>query len=586
MAKLDIKIGSSLIVFSGAGTFEAKDRIKQLGAARWNVASKVWELRAGTLSQEQLKEIFPEASIQVINISSEKEQSQESKEISNTLVQDTFAGAYSVSQITSEIKKLLCSVFPSTILVYGVVSTVKEMSDGRIFLELSEIEREEERLSCVIWRNAEQICKPLNDLGFKLEVDLQAMFKAQIDITKRNSISLSIVGVVPEYTITRLAAKREQTNERLRQEGIFSKNKGLKLPFLPIRLGLLTSAGGTVINDFLASLNVCSFNFELCWYDTKVQGVDAKEAVIRGLEILQSLNKIDAILIFRGGGSPADLAVFNEYEVAKAVCLCSLPVISAIGHQKDSCSVQDVSYLEFGVPKDIGRFFSDLVIAKRIAIAEFMSLLSQFMQKEIELAEKGFYGETKSVFSLASKQTAMNDGHLLNLIRQIPRASQSSVFNVSKYIKVAFSSIPLKCEQSASFADSKLYFEVRTFLNAIKQRLALLVQKLASSIKVLCFAVERQSRLSENRCVIAKELARTGNSLVQQIESKTENFARLLEEASIEKQLKRGFVLVKEKEKEKYVTLGKKLKQGDNIWLEFYDIEHLAIITGDKEYGG
>ena len=147
------------------------------------------------------------------------------------------------------------------------------------------------------------------------------------------------------------------------------------LVFLPRRLGILTSGGGTVINDFRASLEKAEFGFELFWRSVRVQGVDACEDILAGLSELLKLKRIDAILIFRGGGSKAELAVFNNYDIARAICLSPVPVISAIGHQEDQSSAQDVSFRALGVPKDVGRFFADAVVGYRDNISHWSALI-------------------------------------------------------------------------------------------------------------------------------------------------------------------------------------------------------------------
>jgi exodeoxyribonuclease VII large subunit len=142
-------------------------------------------------------------------------------------------------------------------------------------------------------------------------------------------------------------------------------NKKQSLAFLPRRLGIITSAAGTVIHDFRSSLDESNFGFELFWIPVLVQGAEAKASLVKAIEFFSRTEELDAILIFRGGGSQGDLAVFNDYDVARAVCLAEKPVIAAIGHQEDQSSVQDVSWKALGVPKDIGRFFADIILGFR-----------------------------------------------------------------------------------------------------------------------------------------------------------------------------------------------------------------------------
>lgn len=231
---------------------------------------------------------------------------------------------------------------------------------------------------------------------------------------KGGKLWLNIKRIIPEYTSSKLASLREQTNERLRKEGIFENNKNLSFPFLPVNLGILTSSTGTVINDFMASLDEAKFGFKLTWLSVAVQGSEAKKSIVNGIRQLSKIKDLDVILIFRGGGSPAELAVFNDYEVAKAICLCPLPVISAVGHQEDQSSTQDVSYLAQGVPKDIGTFFANLVLSYRKNLFDFTSRIQNSAKSIYENSTYSFVSSSRSILNL-SKKNIEGRGFFFNL---------------------------------------------------------------------------------------------------------------------------------------------------------------------------
>ena len=107
-----------------------------------------------------------------------------------------------------------------------------------------------------------------------------------------------------------------------------------------------------------------------------VQGLEAKARLVSALEFAGEQNSFDAVLLFRGGGSAADLQIFNEYEVARAICLAKIPVLVAVGHQEDLTSATDVANIGFGVPKDLGRFFRDRVEELREGYYGFLGEIS------------------------------------------------------------------------------------------------------------------------------------------------------------------------------------------------------------------
>ena len=376
-AEIDRKKSTAL--FHGPGTFQAKERIKQLGKARWQGDKKSWLVSDFNLTNAQLEALFPNINIEETASETAKENTSETasddtfqdkkapspkkavrpkKKSSSNNLKNLDSGhtenALSVPEVVGLARAAIQSAFPEVIHVYGILQSVKRYGE-RVYMNLANEAGSKESVSCVIWGGEKQLCSELIDKGFELEAELQVMFAVKVDLNpSRSSISLNVVGVVAEYTIGKLAALREKTNSRLKEEGLFEKNKALSLPLLPVKIGILTSAGGTVINDFKASLDLAEFGFKLYWYPVSVQGSSASKDIVKGIKVLSDIKNLDAILLFRGGGSAADLMVFNEYSVAKAICKCSVPVLSAIGHQEDQSSVQDVSFQALGVPKDLG----------------------------------------------------------------------------------------------------------------------------------------------------------------------------------------------------------------------------------------
>lgn len=394
--------------FFGPGTFEAKDRIKALGQARWLGDEKAWQVSALKQTEEELISLFPEiADIEIVEEEpSAKSETLKSKKENKEKVEkaaspSNLPAGYSVTEFLGKAQYAISQAFSVSIYVYGVLGKVTE-SNGRLFMDLVDQERPTDSVNCVIWSDVERLTKDLTAAGFKLEAELQVMFQVSVRLDRRARVSLAVERIVAEYTIGKLAALREKTNLRLKEEGVFAKNKERVLPFLSRRLGILTSSAGTVIHDFRASLDVAHFGFELFWLPVSVQGAQAKKEIVAGIKKLSAMD-LDALLIFRGGGAPAELAVFSEYEVAKAICLCPLPVISAIGHQEDQSSTQDVSFLAFGVPKDIGRYFADIVINYRRSLADSAKLIQNSGKTFLERFTERLGSLTKPLRLLAEK---------------------------------------------------------------------------------------------------------------------------------------------------------------------------------------
>jgi exodeoxyribonuclease VII large subunit len=393
MLKVLIDRSSRKARFSGESTFAAKDQLKSVFGARWLGAEKVWEASSFTDSVEELTEKLFDWELEVQELGELSVEAKAQKEV----LKDIPKGL-SVPQVIGSARLAIEERFKGGALVFGVISSLKSTANGRTFLTLSDLDDRTVSLNCVYWGELEKLNSQLVSFGIELGVDLEVMFQVDLTLNPKNgNLSARIVRVVPEYTLAKLQGEREKTNQRLKDEGVFENNKKLKLPFLPIKIGVLTSSTGTVIHDFRVVLEEAKFAFELFWLPVSVQGAQAKDEVVRGIKRLGQREDLDLIVLFRGGGSVSDLAVFNSYEVAKAIALCPLPILSAIGHQEDQSSAQDVSHLAFGVPRDLGSFLANKVIEVRNNIQAQITTLKSGLTQRLELLDLGLKRVSDSI---------------------------------------------------------------------------------------------------------------------------------------------------------------------------------------------
>ena len=131
-AKIDQK--NKKIVFHGPGTFDAKERIKSLGRAKWNGVEKSWELHDCDLTKEKLEQIFPNINVVFSNASETEVEVVKADTSVKELKKDGLPQSFSVSQISFQISSIIRNAFPKIIYVHGVLSSVKKGSGGRVFM--------------------------------------------------------------------------------------------------------------------------------------------------------------------------------------------------------------------------------------------------------------------------------------------------------------------------------------------------------------------------------------------------------------------------------------------------------------------
>jgi len=136
-----------------------------------------------------------------------------------------------------------------------------------------------------------------------------------------------------------LAAEFNRIKEKLEKEGLFDKKHKKPIPEFPYRVGVVTSATGAAIEDIRKIITAKNDFTDILIFPTAVQGIGAVNSICENIRAANSLSrngiKIDTLIVGRGGGSPEDLAAFNDEQVAREIFASEIPVISAVGHEID-----------------------------------------------------------------------------------------------------------------------------------------------------------------------------------------------------------------------------------------------------------
>lgn len=233
-----------------------------------------------------------------------------------------------VSQLNAIIKsELENNPGLNSIWVTGEIYNLTYHSSGHIYFTLKD---NTSSIQAVFFRHANK------SLKFRLEEGMSILVYGGITVfDKRGSYQFNVFQAKPEGT-GELQKRIEQLKKKLSEEGIFDPSKKKKLPFLPMRIGIVTSPTGAAVRDIIKVALRRYSNIELVIAPAKVQGDNAPESIAFGIETLNRPEyNIDLIIAGRGGGSFEDLMPFNEEIVIRAFYNSRLPIISAVGHQID-----------------------------------------------------------------------------------------------------------------------------------------------------------------------------------------------------------------------------------------------------------
>src|SRR5438132_1719242 len=232
---------------------------------------------------------------------------------------------FSVTELTREIKAVLEGRFPQ-LLVKGEVSNLKTPSSGHLYFTLKD---SESCLDAVLFRTEAR------RLRFSMQNGLSLVARGRLAVYEpKGGYQLVCDGVEP-LGAGALQIAFEQLKEKLQREGLFETARKRKLPFLPRRIAMVTSPSGAAVHDFLRVLHRRFPNLSVLIVPARVQGEGAAQEIARGIVRAAKQPRIDVVVVARGGGSLEDLWAFNEEVVARALCGCPVPTVSAVGHETD-----------------------------------------------------------------------------------------------------------------------------------------------------------------------------------------------------------------------------------------------------------
>lgn len=232
---------------------------------------------------------------------------------------------YSVTELTGEIRELLEDRF-GFVWVEGEISNVRTPASGHCYMALKD---ENAQIRTVLFRPVFRVLK------FRPEDGMKVIAQGRIGVYEPRGEYQLILDYLEPLGVGALALAFEQLKQKLAAEGLFEQEIKKPLPFLPARVAVITSPTGAAVRDFLHVVHRRFANIEVTVVPVRVQGELAAREIVAALETVHRHLNVDVIVLTRGGGSLEDLWPFNEENVARAIRVSRIPVVSAVGHEID-----------------------------------------------------------------------------------------------------------------------------------------------------------------------------------------------------------------------------------------------------------
>lgn len=273
---------------------------------------------------------------------------------------------YTVGQINSYIKNMFSQDFLlQRLSVKGEVSNCKYHSSGHIYFTLKD---RVGTISCVMFAGNR------SGLAFQMMEGMQVIVEGSVDVYERDGKYQLYAREIHQDGAGALYEKFERLKKELAEQGMFAPEYKKPIPGYIQTLGVVTAPTGAAVRDIIQIAARRNPYVQIILYPALVQGEGAAQSIVNGIHALEARG-VDVMIVGRGGGSIEDLWAFNEECVAQAVFDCSVPIISAVGHETDTTIIDYVSDLRAPTPS----------AAAELAVYDVMLTMQKLKNQEITL---------------------------------------------------------------------------------------------------------------------------------------------------------------------------------------------------------
>lgn len=242
-----------------------------------------------------------------------------------------------------------------------------------------------------IWYSRADIIEMFREeTGQSLSAGLSVVVLAQVEYHPVYGISLNITDIDTDFSIGLREQEKRKNIERLEKDGHMEMQKELALSYLPGKIAIISSETAAGYGDFVNHLagNEKGFRFDCTLFNSLMQGEKAAESMIESLYSICEEGLYDVILIFRGGGADSDLFCFDDYQLAKTIAECPIPVLTAIGHERDYHIADMVAHEHFKTPTALADFIIAWMEGVEEDLEDSLYGIQRALEEKIRLMEK------------------------------------------------------------------------------------------------------------------------------------------------------------------------------------------------------
>ena len=270
-----------------------------------------------------------------------------------------------LAQLQGRISIALAEALPLPVWVCAEVADIKINASGHCYIELIEKNEKtgatEAQARATIWRS--QVMSTIGrfeqETGQRLTKGMKILFKATVQHHAVYGMSLQIQQIDALHTIGDMERRKQLCIEQLQKEGVWDMNRSQAMPLVVQRVAVISSATAAGYQDFMKELGRSIYRIKTELFEATMQGEMCDESIVAALyAIAERSEEFDAVAIIRGGGSTSDLECYNSYHLAFAVTQMPLPILTGIGHDKDTSVTDMVAHTPLKTPTAVAAWLN------------------------------------------------------------------------------------------------------------------------------------------------------------------------------------------------------------------------------------
>lgn len=290
-------------------------------------------------------------------------------------------------ELNSRVREAIETSLPGEYWVQAEMSSVHVNAAGHCYIELVQKLREGGMIAkarATIWATRFRMLRPYFEqaTGQAFAAGISVQLLVTVEFHELYGLSYVVEDIDPTYTLGDMARRRREILMRLEEEGTIDLNKELPMPLLTQRVAIISSETAAGYGDFCHQLasNTWGFVFRTKLFPAVMQGDAVEPTVIAALDAIAAEQELwDVVVIIRGGGAASDLVGFDTYELAANCAQFPLPIITGIGHERDSTVLDAVANTSVKTPTAAAEF----LIAQMVAAAERLEQLTEALASGI-----------------------------------------------------------------------------------------------------------------------------------------------------------------------------------------------------------